>query len=61
TSGLVGIFGAIDASTGIIPAWQIALAIILVMFVIPIGVGLLFSELFRKKGIIKKGDMALDK
>lgn len=61
TSGLVGIFGAIEASQGIIPAWQIALAIILCMFVIPIGVGLLFSELFRKKGLIKFGDMALDK
>ena len=35
TSGLVGIFGAIEASQGIIPAWQIALAIILCMFVIP--------------------------
>lgn len=61
TSGLVGIFGAIEASQGIIPAWQIALAIILCMFVIPIGVGLLLSEIFRKKGLIKPGDMALDK
>lgn len=59
TSGLVGVFGAIDASTGFIPAWQIALAIILTMFVIPTVVSLGVSEFMRKKGYIEFGDQQL--
>lgn len=59
TSGLVGVFGAIEASTGFIPAWQIALAIILTMFVIPAVVSLLVSEIMRKRGLIEFGDQAL--
>ena len=53
TSGLVGVFGVIDASSTVIPAWQMWLGIILLMFVLPAGLTLLFSELFRKKGWIK--------
>ncbi len=58
TSGLVGIFGAVEAS--VCPAWQLALGIILCMFVIPAGISLLVSELMRKRGIIKFGDQKLD-
>ena len=60
TSGLVGIFGAISASTGVIPTWQIAVGIILCLFVIPAAVSLGVSELMRKKGWIKAGDMKLE-
>lgn len=59
TSGLVGVFGAIDASKGIIPDWQIALGIILCMFVLPAAISLGVSELMRKTGAIKFGDQKL--
>lgn len=59
TSGLVGVFGAIDASKGIIPDWQIALGIILCMFVLPATISLGVSELMRKTGAIKFGDQKL--
>ena len=59
TSGLVGVFGAIDASKGIIPDWQITLGIILCMFVLPAAISLGVSELMRKTGAIKFGDQKL--
>ena len=59
TSGLVGVFGAIDASKGIIPDWQIALGIILCMFVLPAAISLGVSELMRKTGAIKFDDQKL--
>lgn len=59
TSGLVGVFGAIDASKGVIPDWQIALGIILCMFVLPAAISLGVSELMRKTGAIKFGDQKL--
>ena len=59
TSGLVGVFGAIDASKGVIPDWQLALAIILCMFVLPAAISLGVSELMRKTGAIKFGDQKL--
>ena len=61
TSGLVGIFGTIEASAkaGLSP-WLIALGIALCLFIIPAGVSLLISELMRKKGWIKLGDQKLD-
>ncbi len=59
TSGLVGVFGAIDASKGIIPDWQLALGIILCMFVLPALISLGVSELMRKTGAIKFGDQKL--
>lgn len=58
TSGLVGLFGVIDASVGI-PVVNIVLGIILCLFVIPAFVSLGVSELMRKKGWIKFGDMKL--
>ena len=60
TSGLVGLFGAIDANAAYnIAAWQTVLGIILCLFVIPAIISLLSSELMRKKGWIKFGDMKL--
>ena len=60
TSGLVGVFGVIDASAGLIPDWQIALGIVLCMFVIPAVVCFFVSELMRKFGWIKFNDMKLE-
>lgn len=60
TSGLVGVFGTIDASTGVIPDWQLGLGIALLFFVIPAVVCFFVSELMRKKGWIKEGDMKLE-
>ena len=61
TSGLVGVFGAIEASQAAnLPGWKIALGIILCLFVIPAVVSFLLSELFRKKNIIRFGDQKLE-
>ncbi|MCH5164747.1 MAG: PTS sugar transporter subunit IIC [Clostridiales bacterium] len=60
TSGLVGVFGTISASTGVIATWQIAIGIILCLFVIPAAVSLILSELMRKKGFIKPDYQKLD-
>lgn len=61
TSGLVGVFGAIDASMAAgLETWKLVLGIILCLFVIPAGVSLGFSELFRKLNLIKFGDQKLD-
>lgn len=60
TSGLVGVFGVIDASFGAIPSWQIGVGITLCLFVIPAVVSFVVSELMRKSGAIKLGDQKLD-
>lgn len=60
TSGLVGVFGVIDASAGLIPDWQIALGIVLLMFVIPAVVCFVVSEIMRKLGWIKPDYMKLE-
>ena len=60
TSGLVGLFGVIDASVvANIPTVSIVLGIVLCLFVIPAVVSLGVSEFMRKKGWIKEGDMKL--
>ena len=59
TSGLVGLFGVINASKTI-PTVNMVLGIILCLFVIPAGISLLCSEFMRKKGYIKFGDMKLE-
>ena len=59
TSGLVGLFGTIDASHGVIDDWKLALGIILCLFLIPAGVSLGVSEIMRKTGVIKFGDQTL--
>lgn len=58
TAGLVGVFGVIEASADL-QIWVLVLGIILLMFVIPAVVSFLTSELLRKIGWIKPGDMAL--
>ena len=61
TSGLVGLFGVIDANATFgIPTVNTVLGIILCLFVIPVVVSLLCSEFMRRKGWIKLGDMKLD-
>lgn len=61
TSGLVGLFGVIDANATFgIPTVNTVLGIILCLFVIPVVVSLLCSEFMRKKGWIKLDDMKLD-
>ena len=58
TSGLVGVFGVIDASASLEPAVMI-LGIVLLMFVLPAVICYVCSEIFRKLGWIKEGDQAL--
>ena len=59
TSGLVGLFGTIDASEGVIADWKLGLGIALCLFIIPAGISLLVSEIMRKTGAIKFGDQSL--
>lgn len=60
TSGLVGVFGTIDASMDIIPTWKLVLGIVLCLFVLPALISFGVSELMRKSGAIKFGDQKLD-
>lgn len=60
TSGLVGIFGTIDASAGVIPDWKLALGILFCCFVLPAVICLAASEIMRKLGWIKYGDQKLE-
>ncbi|MBO7156520.1 MAG: PTS sugar transporter subunit IIC [Clostridia bacterium] len=60
TSGLVGVFDTISASAGVIADWQIGVGIAVCMFIIPVVVCILVSEIFRKYNIIHYGDMQLD-
>lgn len=55
TSGLVGVFGLFDATSGVLGV----IGIVLLMFILPAILNLVISELFRKKGWIKFGDMKL--
>jgi len=60
TSGLVGVFGTIDASMGVgLETWKLVVGIVLCLFVIPAVVSLFVSEVLRSAGFIKKGDQAL--
>ncbi len=61
TSGLVGVFGAIDASIAYgVPTLNIVLGVALCLFVVPAVVSLLVSEFMRKKGWIAFGDQQLE-
>ncbi len=60
TSGLVGLFGVIDACSAYsVPTVNMVLGIVLCLFVIPAVVTLAVSEFMRKKNWIKFGDMKL--
>lgn len=56
TSGLVGVFEAFAKTSGALGI----IGIILLMIVLPAALNLLISELMRKKGWIKFGDMKLE-
>lgn len=60
TSGLVGIFGTIAASKGVIPDWQLGVGIVLCLFILPAAISFGVSELMRKTGAIKFGDQKLE-
>jgi uncharacterized membrane protein len=59
TSGLVGQFGTLAAMQGSEPTSVIIFKILLLHFIAPAGLTLLFSEIMRKKGWIKEGDLKL--
>lgn len=59
TSGLVGVFGVVEASSKIMPVEQMWLAIGLLMFVIPAVVAWLVSWWMYRTGLLKLGDMKL--
>ncbi len=59
TSGLVGLFGVIEASANI-PTLNMVLGIVLCLFVIPAVVSFFISEFMRKKEWIKFGDQKLE-
>ena len=59
TSGLVGVFGTIEASAGMNPV-LLAVGVALLLFILPAALSFAFSELFRKLGWIKFGDQKLD-
>ncbi len=56
TCGLVGPLGVIDSTTMTPLAW---VGLVLCCFILPAGLSLLFSEIMRKLGWIKTGDMKL--
>lgn len=60
TAGLVGVIDMIGASAGVIPTVNLVFGVILVCFVIPATVSLLVSEILRKIGWIKAGDMKIE-
>ncbi len=61
TSGLVGVFGVIDACAAYgVPTINTVLGVVLCLFVIPAIVSFGVSEFMRKKGWIKLGDQKLD-
>ncbi len=61
TSGLVGVFGTIDACGAYnIPTVNTVLGVTLCLFVIPAVISLVVSEFMRKKGWIRFGDQKLD-
>lgn len=61
TSGLVGVFGTIDASMAVgLETYKLVLGIVLCLFAIPAVVSLAVSEILRKTNVIKFGDQSLD-
>ena len=59
TSGLVGVFGVINASSEVVKPWVMWLGILLLMFVLPAVICLLLGRFMRKKGWIKEGDLKI--
>lgn len=59
TSGLVGQFGAFAAMGGTRETWIIWAEVIVMHFILPAALTLLFDFVLRKIGWIKKGDMLI--
>jgi len=59
TSGLVGQFGTFQVMQGSEPTYVIVIKILLLHFIAPAVLTLIFSELMRKKGFIREGDLKL--
>ncbi len=60
TSGLVGQFGAFAAMAGTMPQWQLWVEVLLMHFIAPAILTLLFDFGLRKLGWIKDGDMKIN-
>ncbi|OHT10454.1 putative toxin regulator PfoR [Tritrichomonas foetus] len=60
TAGLVGIFGIIEGSSGVLPAWKIGVGIFVTQFLLPALLNLAISEFMRWRGWIKYGDQKLE-
>ncbi|WP_299221746.1 PTS transporter subunit IIC [uncultured Psychrobacter sp.] len=59
TAGLVGVFGVIEASEGIMSTGQLWAAIILLMFVLPAVIAGIVAYMMRRMGWLVAGDMKL--
>ena len=59
TSGLVGVFGCVNASVGVVNPWLLGFGIALLMFILPALICFLVSEFMRKKGWICFGDLKI--
>ncbi len=60
TSGLVGQIATLQTMTADHSVWYVLLLITLLHFILPAALSLLFSEIMRKIGWIKKDDLKLD-
>ena len=60
TAGLVGLFGTIEASAGVVDTWLLVTGIVLLMFVLPAVLSLAFCLILRKAGWIKENDLKLE-
>ena len=59
SAGLVGQLTTYETMTAYEPPAAVLIKILLLHFVLPALLSLLFSEFMRKKGLIREGDMAL--
>ena len=60
TAGLVGPISTFTTMIETTPAWMVVIEILVMYFLLPAAISLGISELMRKKGWIKAGDMKLD-
>ena len=60
TAGLVGIIDAVSASLEVMAVWKVVLGVAVTYFILPAAIALGMSELLRKTGWIRAGDMKID-
>ena len=60
TAVLVGLFGTIEASAGVVDTWLLVTGIVLLMFVLPAVLSWAFCLILRKAGWIKENDLKLE-